>query len=66
MKKLVANSIVAKGDLYGGEIEPGTFHRECPVFPDITLISTGNPPDEDGISVPPEDDKHACGCIFIG
>ena len=26
MKKVVANSVVVKGDLNGGEIEPGTFH----------------------------------------
>lgn len=31
MKKSVANSVVVKGDLLGGEIEPGTFHiQNCP------------------------------------
>jgi hypothetical protein len=26
MKKIVVNDVICKGDFFGGEIEPGTFH----------------------------------------
>ena len=64
MKTVKANSIVVKGDLNGGEIEPGTFHRECPVSPDIVLLGSDNRSDEDSVT-PPDENNRASGCLFL-
>lgn len=64
MKQTVGNFVVVNGSFYGAEVEPGTFHLECPVSSSVDLLGTPQDSDDEDIPSAPDDDNPS-GCVFL-